>query len=478
MPTLDIDTTSITVTVTTHALAVEAYVAAQTLTLGTGRWLVTLSFSSSPAETAGPSTVVQIDQTLASPGTVNIPETRHWVYRDVENDVDGTLYARLDVQERSGTDWLTWQTSDFDYGVPAAVPNDSFVKGGDLNFIPTTRTQADFDYWIAEYDAINVTRLRVSFTALWLWYGLGTTSAQWGTAPAGGVGSFNAGAVTAFNNFLNACQAAGIEVWCQMQVLHVPVVWGASSTHVLYSGGVSLGPMNQATLDVFIPAFLNEFGDRLYGVCIGNEPNHSDAFVAASHIGPLQQRFYDEVKSHDPTMNVVMGEIAFGDTAYLDEMLDTGAEGKYDAVSFHPYNLSFDHPGHATGIWLNPRHATDLNSDWTQYSQYGLPVTLAEMQKVLADHGDTTSPIWLTEFGFAPAMRNSTRAMQLSDSQAADWLRVEMLQAQADPRVEVVQPFKYDRDATAGSTWVQNFGAHDTSRRPKAMAAVYQELWY
>jgi hypothetical protein len=104
----------------------------------------------------------------------------------------------------------------------------------------------------------------------------------------------------------------------------------------------------------------------------------------------LLKAAYTAVKAVDPDALIISGGLAttgegsptaYGDLEFLQGMYDAGAAGYFDALGSHPYTFG------------NPPDETD---------PWGLSLTRVEDQRrVMLDNGDTTTPVWITELGWA-----------------------------------------------------------------------------
>ena len=146
---------------------------------------------------------------------------------------------------------------------------------------------------------------------------------------------------------------------------------------------------------------------------IWNEPNQvtfwstSNGPDAAVYTAMLRAA-YSSIKAAAPAATVLGGSLAFNDRAYLEAMYAAGAAGHFDALSLHPYSL--DYP---------PDSVVDPTRSFRQ--------AIDDALAVLDAHGDSDTPIWITEMGW------SSRG--LTDATRADYFTRAVELVRAQPRV-------------------------------------------
>jgi hypothetical protein len=132
---------------------------------------------------------------------------------------------------------------------------------------------------------------------------------------------------------------------------------------------------------------------------IWNEPNDPNFWNTLAGPDPvfytrMLRAAYRTIKQADPDATVLGGSILYNDLAYLDRMYSAGAAGHFDALALHPYN-----EGNA------PR--------WIEHEQewFSFPLTVTQMKKRMAAHGEPNKTIWITEMGWPTSkVDDATRA--------------------------------------------------------------------
>jgi hypothetical protein len=139
-------------------------------------------------------------------------------------------------------------------------------------------------------------------------------------------------------------------------------------------------PSAFATLSTQAVSALKPLGVELYEVM--NEPNC--AGISASSYTAILKSSYTALKRADPSAFVLAAGLcpnggSYEPYTYLQAMYRAGAKGYFDAANDHPY--SFPDTPLQTGDGWNP---------WSY---------LPQMHAIMANNGDGSKQIWLTEFG-------------------------------------------------------------------------------
>ncbi|MFD7012386.1 hypothetical protein [Rhodococcus jostii] len=154
-------------------------------------------------------------------------------------------------------------------------------------------------------------------------------------------------------------------------------------------------PSSPALFGQFAGRVAERYRGRIAAYEVWNEPNSRLFFAPAPDpvaYTDLLKAAYRQIKDHDPAALVVGGAI----TSVVDSpifmnavdfargMYDAGAQGHFDALSFHPYHRS---TGFAAGtIWPES------------------PIRqLIDIRQVMVQHGDRDKKIWATEYGLPSA---------------------------------------------------------------------------
>ena len=193
---------------------------------------------------------------------------------------------------------------------------------------------------------------------------------------------------------------------------------------------------------------------------IWNEPNGFAGWFPmpdARIYTRLLQAAYTSIKAVDPTATVIGGALGTGlsmawltvnPVTFLSQMYASGAEGYFDALSFHPYNL--------TGTLSDG--LTFYNSAIKQ---------LMKLREIMAANGDGEKLIWATEYG-----EPSTQA---GDENQAAYVE-DFLQTWS--KIPGVGPsFIYSLiDLATGSLWSENnYGIFRDDWTPKLAAGVIKD---
>jgi polysaccharide biosynthesis protein PslG len=193
---------------------------------------------------------------------------------------------------------------------------------------------------------------------------------------------------------------------------------------------------------------------------IWNEPNGFAGWFPmpdARIYTRLLQAAYTSIKAVDPTATVIGGALGTGlsmawltvnPVTFLSQMYAAGAEGYFDALSFHPYNL--------TGTLSDG--LTFYNSAIKQ---------LMKLREIMEANGDGEKLIWATEYG--------EPSTQGGDENQAAYIE-DFLQTWS--KVPGVGPsFIYSLiDLATGSLWSENnYGIFEDDWTPKLAAGVIKD---
>lgn len=148
---------------------------------------------------------------------------------------------------------------------------------------------------------------------------------------------------------------------------------------------------------------------RVSGYEIWNEPNGNTGWSPQPNVAgytALLKAAYTAVKQVEPTALVIGGVLGAGLTFgtwtinpvnYLTQMYSAGAQGYFDALSFHPYNFSSSFSAGAP--YAN-----------TPYQQ------LKSLRALMNSAGDSAKLIWATEYGVpTSAVNAATQAAWITD---------------------------------------------------------------
>ncbi|WP_235658348.1 cellulase family glycosylhydrolase [Mycolicibacterium moriokaense] len=141
---------------------------------------------------------------------------------------------------------------------------------------------------------------------------------------------------------------------------------------------------------------------------IWNEPNVYSSWLPKPDPAvytQLLQAAYPAIKAADPNATVIGGvlmstvgdggNLAYNPVSYLQQMYADGAQGNFDALSFHPY------------------HYTLPFSQGGPYGDASAINQMSLMHQLMIDNGDGTKLIWASEYG-EPTSAGATEDMQSS----------------------------------------------------------------
>lgn len=138
----------------------------------------------------------------------------------------------------------------------------------------------------------------------------------------------------------------------------------------------------------FVAARYGPLGVHAYEVW--NEPNLDRFWPSGPNAGEyaaMLRAAYPEIKAADPHATVLLGGLYQNGDSFLAGVYAAGARPFFDAVGDHFYTEK--DPARCSREGKGPR--------WSPDSLCGI----ANVEKVMADHGDATKPVWITEFGWS-----------------------------------------------------------------------------
>lgn len=154
----------------------------------------------------------------------------------------------------------------------------------------------------------------------------------------------------------------------------------------------------------FVRETTRHFKGRLSAIEVWNEENHPAFWLnpdAAAYVALLRAA-YEEIKTVDPSITVLLGGLAGVPLDYIEALYAAGAKDCFDAMSVHPYN------------WPNPPDGE-------------LERQLDGLKAKMAEHGDAGKPIWITEIGWPtqkarlPAQNLFVAALKAARPELAAW---------------------------------------------------------
>ncbi len=201
---------------------------------------------------------------------------------------------------------------------------------------------------------------------------------------------------------INAANARGMGV---LAVITTTPGWANDPN----APGVYGAPASPAAYGQFAGLAAQRYAGKVSAYEIWNEPN------AAPYYGPqpdpagytrLLQAAYPAIKAADPTATVVGGvvgstvtyqNLTLNPVTFVDEMYQNGAQGYFDALSFHPYQYTTPFSQGA----YNPNNPI---------------VQLADIHDLMVANGDAGKLIWASEYGEPSSVAgDANQAVYLQD---------------------------------------------------------------
>ncbi|MGZ8176315.1 cellulase family glycosylhydrolase [Williamsia sp. SKLECPSW1] len=221
-------------------------------------------------------------------------------------------------------------------------------------------------------------------------------------------------------------------------------------------GGPYAAPRDVSEWATFVRATAEHLRGRVSAYEIWNEPNSSMFFapkVDAGRYTRLLRAAHASIAAVDPRVTVLAGALGTViDTAtttdpvdFLRTMYDDGAAGSFDAVSVHPY-----------------KYDLGLAEAWTVPESPGRQI--AEMRRIMGDHGDGGKQLWATEYGLPSSRVGLDRQAQMISGFGRDWRQL--------PFAGPVFWYTLRDRATGVPDDEDNFGVIRTDRTPKPAAQV------
>lgn len=196
------------------------------------------------------------------------------------------------------------------------------------------------------------------------------------------------------DQILNACAARGIAT--TITVIETPT-WANGG------GGKFVPPTNPNDYGSFLGMLARRYGSRVGAWEIWNEPNEPSYWTTgpnAAQYAALLKAAYAPIKAGDPSTTVLGGSISCNDLNFLNGIYAAGAGNSFDGLAIHPYCLALP-PGDKTKLY------------------YSFAASVPQFQSVLAEHGQSAKPIWITEMGWpTTTVSDTTRAVYLRDAVA------------------------------------------------------------
>lgn len=164
------------------------------------------------------------------------------------------------------------------------------------------------------------------------------------------------------------------------------------------SGDTGVGhPDNVQDYAAFATAVAQRYGSKITSYEVWNEPNASFFWDPVDPVAytNLLKATYTALKLVDPNITVVggvvgagltWGDITMNPVDFVQAMYDAGADGFFDAISFHPYNFA------------TPFSEQD-ELDWRELMPLYQVTKIRELMDQHIDAGEEQLKIWITEYG-------------------------------------------------------------------------------
>lgn len=219
-------------------------------------------------------------------------------------------------------------------------------------------------------------------------------------------------------------------------------------------------PADATAYAEFVSKVAERYRDRVTHYEIWNEPNGRmffepmpDAVLYTS----MLKLAYGSIKAVAPDATVVAGALgATGHTdgvivplEFLRQMYDNGAQGHFDALSYHPYDYEAPFAG---GVLYETSPIRQM----------------VMMQRLMVEHGDGDLPLWITEYGAPSSVVGQDRQAELVVQSLQQW-----------PETSYAGAFFVHtvRDTVTASTDDEDtFGAVTDTYQPKSLFVELQRL--
>ncbi|MEU0495632.1 cellulase family glycosylhydrolase [Mycobacterium sp. NPDC006124] len=239
-------------------------------------------------------------------------------------------------------------------------------------------------------------------------------------------------------------------------VLNSTPAWAAAPGTPPYAGA----PVSNSDYADFAAAVASRYAGKVSAYEVWNEPNIQTFWAPqpdANAYTALLKAAYGAIKAADPSATVIggvltstldFGSLATNPVRFIQEMYAAGAQGYFDALSFHPYQYSTKF---SDGLNLPESPLNQLNA----------------IRALMAANGDAAKQVWATEYG----LPTSVVTQEQQAAYIADILSAWKSAAGGGPI------FIYTtRDAATGSVNPEdNFGLYTTDWIAKLAANVVKQ---
>lgn len=189
-------------------------------------------------------------------------------------------------------------------------------------------------------------------------------------------------------------------------VLNSTPAWAAPAGYP----AVATPPASDAQYAAFASAVAQRYAGKVSAYEVWNEPNAATFWYPSpdpAAYTKLLQAAYPAIKAADPNATVIGGVVgwvtdtpglAINAASYIQGMYDNGAQGYFDALSFHPYQYQVPF------------------GNGTPYGPLAPINQLATIHQEMVAAGDGSKQIWATEYGEPTSVvDNTTQAAFISN---------------------------------------------------------------
>lgn len=212
----------------------------------------------------------------------------------------------------------------------------------------------------------------------------------WASLQESGPSTWSGWYVDRLDALVDAANARGIKV---IATLMDAPCWASSAPDPIKLGCAgawwsrnvdSYAPTDPAAYAKAARYLTARYGTKLAALEMENEPNLPYEFLTADKPGALAalaRATYPQAKAGNADVPVLIGSLAYADTAFLRSLYAAGISGAYDGISLHPYS-----DGRAPGSTVGP-------------AEHNLVAGLRTLRATQVAAGDS-APLWVTEYGW------------------------------------------------------------------------------
>lgn len=230
-----------------------------------------------------------------------------------------------------------------------------------------------------------------------------------------------------------------------------------------WNGPIISGAPDPTAYANFAAEVAERYGDEISAYEIWNEPNGLIFYspVSAESYTTVLQAAYAAIKDVDPDATVLAGALGATTTIaglsvspqeFLEQMYASGAQGYFDAVSYHPYHYTMPFSA-GLGVTNSP-----------------LDQVLA-LNAIMAANGDGDLKIWATEYGLP-----TTPVFGVSEAVQASFLEDFLIAWSKLPFTGPAFVYSAQDVATGMLNHEANFGLFTDDGTPKPAAEVLANL--